>query len=293
MDGRIRARASQKLAERRRRWDGRFKLARQPDLRALVRTRLAMGWSPEQIAGRLTLEHGHTVISHEFNLSFHLPPLCPEGLLAPPAAAPQDPGDGSAGAAATRQPHPASPADRRATAGRRRSDQAGTLGSRLHAVRPLRPMPLSLHERQSRCSLVTILPIARPSAPPAASPAAQASRQARRKTLTFDNGTEFAQHHRLTDQRRRRDLLLRHPQPWQKGGIENAIGRLRRTCRAKPTSDLYHRQLHAIVQHLQQHPAKMPRLQNPSRGILTPQINRCTSNVSPRLRGDDPSFWGV
>ena len=56
---------AQKLAERRRRWDGRFKLARQPDLRDLVKDRLAMGHSPEQIAGRLTLEHGHTVISHE------------------------------------------------------------------------------------------------------------------------------------------------------------------------------------------------------------------------------------
>ena len=48
-----------------------------------------------------------------------------------------------------------------------------------------------------------------------------------RKTVTFDNGTEFARHYRL------------HPlaietffcdpyAPWQKGGIENAIGRIRR-----------------------------------------------------------------
>src|SRR4029077_12061871 len=51
---------AQQLAERRRRWDGRFKLARQPDLRDLVKDRLAMGHSPEQIAGRLTLEYGHT-----------------------------------------------------------------------------------------------------------------------------------------------------------------------------------------------------------------------------------------
>src|SRR6187399_219774 len=56
---------AQQLTERRRRWDGRFKLARQPDLQNLVKDRLAMGHSPEQIAGRLTLEHGHTVISHE------------------------------------------------------------------------------------------------------------------------------------------------------------------------------------------------------------------------------------
>src|SRR5256886_10220004 len=64
---------AQKLAERRRRWDGRFKLARQPDLQDLVKDRLAMGHSPEQIAGRLTLEHGHTVISYEsiYRFAYH------------------------------------------------------------------------------------------------------------------------------------------------------------------------------------------------------------------------------
>src|ERR1700758_2138880 len=37
---------AQQLAERRRRWDCRFKLARQPDLRNRVSKRLAMGHSP-------------------------------------------------------------------------------------------------------------------------------------------------------------------------------------------------------------------------------------------------------
>jgi IS30 family transposase len=44
---------AQQLAERRRQWNGRFKLARQPDLRNRVGKSLAMGHSPEQIAGRL------------------------------------------------------------------------------------------------------------------------------------------------------------------------------------------------------------------------------------------------
>src|SRR5260370_19053809 len=56
---------AQQLAERRRRWGGRFKLARQPDLRDCVSNSLAMGHSPEQIAGRLALEHGRVIISHE------------------------------------------------------------------------------------------------------------------------------------------------------------------------------------------------------------------------------------
>src|SRR5271170_6110971 len=57
-------RAMELTARRRRRGRG-HKLARQPALRDHVRDRLAMGWSPEQIAGRLTLEYGRTIISHE------------------------------------------------------------------------------------------------------------------------------------------------------------------------------------------------------------------------------------
>jgi len=75
---------AQQLAERRRRQDGRFKLARQPDLRDCVGKSLAMGHSPEQIAGRLALEHGRVIISHEsiYRFIYHR-------LLAPPAAASQ------------------------------------------------------------------------------------------------------------------------------------------------------------------------------------------------------------
>jgi transposase, IS30 family len=53
------------LADRRRRWDCRFKLARQPSLQKRVRERLAMGWSPAQIAGRLTQQQDSMTISHE------------------------------------------------------------------------------------------------------------------------------------------------------------------------------------------------------------------------------------
>jgi Helix-turn-helix domain len=56
---------AQQLAERRRRWDGRFKLARQPVRRSCVGNSLAMGHSPEQIAGRLARQHGRVIISHE------------------------------------------------------------------------------------------------------------------------------------------------------------------------------------------------------------------------------------
>jgi len=49
---------------RARRWKG-SRLERQDSLRATVMERLASGWSPEQIAGRLEREQGRKVISYE------------------------------------------------------------------------------------------------------------------------------------------------------------------------------------------------------------------------------------
>lgn len=49
-----------------------------------------------------------------------------------------------------------------------------------------------------------------------------------RRTLTFDNGTEFALHHTLREPLGIDTFFCDPHSPWQKGGIENAIGRLRR-----------------------------------------------------------------
>ena len=48
-----------------------------------------------------------------------------------------------------------------------------------------------------------------------------------RQTITFDNGTEFARHHELHDLGIETFFCDTYA-PWQKGGVENAIGRLRR-----------------------------------------------------------------
>ncbi|MBL8651389.1 MAG: IS30 family transposase, partial [Sphingopyxis sp.] len=47
-----------------RRWTG-TRLERDDSLREAILDRLAQGWSPEQVAGRLAHEQGHRVISHE------------------------------------------------------------------------------------------------------------------------------------------------------------------------------------------------------------------------------------
>ena len=50
---------------------------------------------------------------------------------------------------------------------------------------------------------------------------------AMRRSVTFDNGTEFARRHRLHDLGVQTFFCDTYS-PWQKGGVENAIGRMRR-----------------------------------------------------------------
>jgi len=49
-----------------------------------------------------------------------------------------------------------------------------------------------------------------------------------RRTLTLDNGGEFAHHYRLNRELGMATYFCDPHSPWQKGGIENAIGRMRR-----------------------------------------------------------------
>jgi IS30 family transposase len=49
-----------------------------------------------------------------------------------------------------------------------------------------------------------------------------------RRTLTHDNGTEFAAHHKLRDALGIKTYFCNPHSPWQKGGLENGNGRVRR-----------------------------------------------------------------
>ena len=90
------------------------------------------------------------------------------------------------------------------------------------------PVVLALHERCSRLLLATRAPSK------AAGPIAEALARLLgplppefRQTVTFDNGTEFARHHELHALGIETFFCDTHA-PWQKGGVENGIGRLRR-----------------------------------------------------------------
>ncbi len=92
---------------------------------------------------------------------------------------------------------------------------------------------LALHERYSRL-LIATRPLTKE-----AIPIAMAMKEILaplppewRQTITFDNGTEFARHYELHDLDMETFFCDTYS-PWQKGGVENAIGRMRRVLPRK------------------------------------------------------------
>ena len=61
--------------------------------------------------------------------------------------------------------------------------------------------------------------------------------QRMRQSITFDNGTEFYHHQRIARQLGVQTFFCDPRAPWQKGGVENAIGRLRRSLPRKTNLD--------------------------------------------------------
>lgn len=226
------------LAMRRRRWDARFKLARQPDLRALVRDRLAMGWSPEQIAGRLAREHGGTLISHEsiYRYVYHRSAQKDYWHRLLPKAKSRRGRLGQRGGSPVEHIQHRVPLRLRPAEVETRR-QPGHWEADLMLFSRYGQAVLVTHERTSRLTRVVRQPNK------AAQPVLDSLRaQLRdlpppiRRSITFDNGTEFAMHHRLNAELGIATYFCDPYAPWQKGGVENAISRLRRRLPRK--SDL-------------------------------------------------------
>ena len=220
---------------RARRWTG-SRLDRDSVLRTQVLGHLAQGCSPEQVAGRLARAAGHPVISHESIYRFIDAQRRRTDDFAWRHYLPQAKSRRSRRRRSGRSPvsfiqhrrplveRPASAADR-LTPGHWEAD--------LMLFRSHRQAVLPLHERHSRLLLAVRAP------GKAAAPIAQALSRllaplppAWRQTVTFDNGTEFARHYQLHARGIQTFFCDPHA-PWQKGGIENAIGRLRRTLPRK------------------------------------------------------------
>jgi IS30 family transposase len=215
---------------RARRWTG-SRLEREPGLRRAVMERLARGWSPEQVAGRLAREHGRKMISYETIYRFIYAQLARTNDFSWRRYLPR--GKSKRGRRGGGRSSPASFIEGRVSVAKRPLEAAdrktpGHWEADLMMFAKYGQAILTLHERTSRLLLAVRL------ASKAAHGVARhlvrlfaAVPDALRHTVTFDNGTEFARHLALHDLALQTFFCDPYA-PWQKGGIENAIGRMRR-----------------------------------------------------------------
>ncbi len=215
---------------RARRWRG-ARLERDTGLREEVLAALGEGWSPEEVAKRLALVVGKGVISHESIYRFIYDQIkrtkdyswrhyLPRGKSKRGWRGRK--GGSPASFISLRRPlaeRPESAADRR---------EPGHWEADLMLFSTYGQAVLTLHERHSRV-LIALRPGGKASRPIASAMKAVlgALPPSLRQTVTFDNGTEFARHYELHELGMETFFCDTHA-PWQKGGVENAIGRLRR-----------------------------------------------------------------
>ena len=212
-----------------RRWRG-SKLLRDAPLQAAVLDQLGRGWSPEQVSATLAQSDLH--VSYETIYRFIAAQIARTKdyswrLYLPRTKSKRGrrgrKGGSSVGFIQDRVGialRPAEALDRQ---------QAGHWEADLMLFARYGQAVLALHERRSRLTLVMRQPSK------AAAPIAQTLHallaplpENLRRTITFDNGTEFARHHTLTASLGVQTFFCDPHAPWQKGGVENAIGRLRR-----------------------------------------------------------------
>lgn len=218
-----------------RRWKG-SRLERDPALADEVLGCLKKGWSPEQTCAWLARVHAHKVISPESIYRFIYAQIARTKNYAWRHYLPRA-------------------KSKRGRRGRRGGSSALHIQARVPiAERPAqvedRSLPghweadlmlfakygqaiLALHERSSRV-IIALRPSSKASALIARAIANVLAPlpQPLRQTITFDNGTEFARHYEL-HHLDIKTFFCDPYAPWQKGGIENAIGRMRRSIPRK------------------------------------------------------------
>jgi transposase, IS30 family len=297
--GRYEGARAHSLAQRRRRWDARFKLVRQPALLAYVGDGLAMGWSPAQIAARLSQDNANNScapvlrglsISHESIYRFVYYRSAQKDYWhkrLPRAKARR-------GRFKRARPSPIEliaqrvAIDERAPlidARERFGDWEGDLmcfsryGQTLLVVHERRSRLLLLHKQPSKHAIHVFAYLRELFA---ALPASL------RGSITFDNGTEFALHHRLNTELSMPTYFCDPHSPWQKGGVENAIGRVRRDLpRHTDLNELTQSDLDRIALRYNHTPRKCLNFQTPAETFMQhfQTLHFTCESISPPSRG--------
>jgi IS30 family transposase len=276
------------LAARRRRWDGRFKLARQPDLRVFVRQGLAMGLSPEQIAGGLALAHGSMVISYESIYRYIYHRSAQKDYwhkLLPRKKHRRGPMGKHGGSPVQHIKDRVSLKKRPAFIAKRK--QQGHWETDMLLFSRYGQSILVAQERASRFIL-----LAKPKNRHADRIQQRLTAWFKtmpnylRRTMTFDNGTEFAHHYKLNNALTMKTYFCDPHSPWQKGGIENMNGRLRRDLpRKTDLATLSHHALQAIADRHNNAPRKCLGFKTPAEVLSLHPLHFKREFASPLSRG--------
>jgi IS30 family transposase len=216
------------------------RIGRSTHLRVYVEDRLAMGWSPEQIARRMEREGSEHALSAE---SIYRHVYGPAGRRAglPRLLAQRKSKRGRRRRNGRREPAIPNrmPIHQRPTKAHLRSQFGHWEGDLMH-FRRQRDILLTLQERKTRLMLGRRLCGKDADGTAAAVSNELAGLPARaRRTITYDNGGEFARHEDVTEHIGLRAYFCDPHSPWQRGGIENANGRLRRDLPRKTSLDGY------------------------------------------------------
>jgi transposase, IS30 family len=271
---------------RARRWTG-SRLERDPDLRRSVLGCLSRGWSPEQVAGRLRQQRAATIISHETIYRFIYTQIRRTQNYAwrhyLPRAKFKRGYRGRKGGSPVQHIKDRVPISKRPLYINRRR-QPGHWETDYLLFSKYGQSLLVAQERSSRLILLN-KPVSRKAEPTAsqlhtwfAALPAQL-----RRTLTQDNGTEFADHHKLAASLGINTYFCDPHSPWQKGGIENANGRVRRYLpRSTDLRDCSPRQINAIAARCNNTPRKCLGFQTPAEVFSRHLLHfKCESTCRP------------
>src|SRR5215813_5167240 len=267
-----------------RRWRG-SRLLRQPSLQAQVLQGLRQGWSPAQVAGRLKRVNKRILISYESIYRFIDAQIRRTQDYSWRHYLPRGKSErgwrGRKGGKLVDRIEKRVPINQRPLYVHKRR-QPGHWEGDLMLFAKYGQAVLVTHERRSRLLIVNRQPnkAAEPVAKKLTDLFASLPMPLRR-TITFDNGTEFAYHYRLHKLSMRTFFCDPHA-PWQKGGIENAIGRMRRGLpRKTDLATLSDRRLMSLVRSYNHTPRKCLQYKTPAEIFIRDLLHLKCESTTP------------
>ena len=268
-----------------RRWRG-SRLERHPALQAWVLDRLAMGWSPQQVAGRMALEQHDIRVSHEsiYRFIYAQYRRTDEGrwrLYLPRAKFKRGFRGRRGGSPVQHIKHRVPVSERpKAVEGRR---QRGHWEADLLMMSDKKRNLLVLQERTSRYAFLSWQVDKKTTTSiPAIARHLRSLPQNLRRTITFDNGTEFADHHHLNTEPGIDSFFCDPRKPWQKGGVENLNGRIRRFVPGSTNPDDMTPEAVALLQDIiNSTPRKCLGYRTPHEAFFNPLHFKCESTYWP------------